>query len=101
MGSCVAVGAGLDFSVAAAGAGFDFSVAAAGVGPEDSGVTIRGGAGVAGACLVNRDMSGVACLTGALIGAGVGVALTDGALTEAAAIVVSTSNVLVVGRRHV
>src|SRR5262249_6363586 len=83
----------------AVGAGPDVSGVAAGVGLEEPGVTIRGGSGGAGACLVNIEISDVACFTGALIG--VGVALTGGALTGAAAIVVSISKVLVVGRRQV
>src|SRR5215813_9267873 len=85
----------------AVGAGLDVSAGAAGVGSEVPGVTIRGCSGGAGACLVNRETSEVTCLTGALIGVGVGVALAVGALTEAATIVVSISNVLVVGRRQV
>ena len=83
----------------AVGEGLGVSVVEAGVGSEGPGVTIRGGSGGAGACLVNREISEVGCLAGALIG--VGVALPGGALTEAATIVVSISNVLVVGRRQV
>src|SRR5262245_24965780 len=85
----------------AVGVGLGVSAGAAGVGSEDPGVTIRGGSGGAGACLVNSEISDVVCLTGALIGVGVGVAFAVGALTEAATIVVSISNVLVVGRRQV
>src|SRR6266498_67422 len=85
----------------AVGAGLDVSAGAAGVGSEDPGATIRGGAAGAGACLVNSEISDVVCLIGALIGVGVGVALAVGVLTEAATIVVSISNVLVVGRRQV
>jgi hypothetical protein len=96
MASGEAAGVGLAVSVAGVVAALGVSVVAAGAGFEVSGVTILGAAGGAGDCFVNMEISDATGLTGAWIGAEVGVALTD-----AATIVVSTSSVLVVGRRQV
>src|SRR5262249_34714756 len=87
-GSRVAVGAGLGVSGVAVGAA-----------PEGPGVTTRGGAGGAGACLGSRGVSDGPWLAGSLVR--VAGALAGGALAEAAPIVVSISKVLVVGRRQV
>src|SRR5262245_9803987 len=71
----------------------------AGVDGAGSGVTVGVGSGVSGVAvgLTSGTLIAVKCFTAA----GVGVDLTGDSLTEAAAMVTSISNVLVVGRRHV